>query len=44
MKPYKEILRLIEVRHDASRTEKERQEAEAIWWWALWAAVKQGTK
>ena len=44
MKYHKEILRLIEIRHDESRSEKERREAESIWWWALWAAVKQGTK
>jgi hypothetical protein len=44
MKHYKEILKLIEIRHDARRTRKERQEAEAMLWWALWAAVKRGTK
>jgi hypothetical protein len=44
MKPYKEILKLIEIRHDASRTEEERQEAEAMLWWALWVSVKRGTK
>jgi hypothetical protein len=44
MKHYKEILRLIEIRHDASRTKKERQEAEAMWWWVLWVSVKRGTK
>lgn len=44
MKPYKEILRLIEVRHDASLTKKERQEAEAMWWWVLWVVIKRAPK
>ena len=34
----------IKVNSDESRSEKERREAESIWWWALWAAVKRGTK
>ena len=44
MKYNKEILRLIEILHDESRSEKKRREVESIWWWALWCAVKQGTK
>ena len=44
MKPYKEILQIIEIRRDLSRTEKERQEAEAMLWWVLWCAVKRVPK